>query len=331
MRLLITGGCGFIGTNFIRHLHRTHPEWSITNLDALTYAGNRASLIDLEEQKNYRLIVGRIEDPQIALTAMAGCDWVVNFAAETHVDRSILEPAPFLQTNFIGVQVLIDAARQIGVKKFLHVSTDEVYGSLSDTDAPCDETAHLAPRSPYAATKAAADLLLLAAHHTFGLPAIIIRPSNNYGPYQFPEKLLPLAITNLFQEQKVPVYGTGKNIRDWVYVEDTCRAIELLLLAGKPGTVYNAGADQWCRNIDLIRLLLRLLGREEDHIEFVPDRPGHDYRYALNSARLKSLGWQPQVTLEEGLIRTIRWYEENPSWWQPLKRRLEKESRGFWT
>lgn len=331
MRLLITGGCGFIGTNFIRHLHRTHPDWSITNLDALTYAGNRASLADLEEQKNYRLIVGRIEDPQIALTAMAGCDWVVNFAAETHVDRSILEPAPFLQTNFIGVQVLIDAARQIGVKKFLHVSTDEVYGSLNDTDAPCDETAHLAPRSPYAATKAAADLLLLAAHHTFGLPAIIIRPSNNYGPYQFPEKLLPLAITNLFQEQKVPVYGTGKNIRDWVYVEDTCRAIELLLLAGKPGTVYNAGADQGCRNIDLIRLLLRLLGKEEDHIEFVPDRPGHDYRYALNSARLKSLGWQPQVTLEEGLIRTIRWYEENPSWWQPLKRRLQKESRGFWT
>ncbi len=331
MKLLITGGCGFIGSNLIRHLLNQHPDWQITNLDRLTYAANPANLTEIEKNPNYRLIVGGIEDPDIALAALKGCEAVINLAAETHVDRSILDPAPFIRTNVLGTQVLLDNARRAGIKRFLHVSTDEVYGSLRPDDPPATEENPLQPRSPYAASKAAADLLVLAAYQTYKLPVIILRPSNNYGPYQFPEKLIPLAVTNLIEGKEVPIYGKGENIRDWVYVEDTCWAIETILLQGTPGEIYNAGGGCEKRNIDLIKIVLNLLGQNEAMIEFVPDRPGHDLRYALNNTKIKQLGWQPVTDLNTGLVRTVRWYTDHPEWWQPLKLRLARESRGFWT
>ncbi len=331
MKLLITGGCGFIGSNVIRYLIQHHPDWQITNLDRLTYAANPASLADIEKHPNYRLIVGGIEDSEITRTAVKECDAVINLAAETHVDRSILDPAPFIRTNVLGTQVLLDAARQAGIPRFLHISTDEVYGSLQPDEPPATETSPLKPRSPYAASKAAADLLILAAYHTHKLPVIILRPSNNYGPYQFPEKLIPLAITNLLEGKKVPLYGRGENIRDWVYVEDTCRAIETVLFKGTPGEIYNAGGGCERRNIDLLKSLLNIMGKDESMLEFVPDRPGHDLRYALNNTTINRLGWQPLTPLDTGLARTVRWYVDNPDWWQPLKRRLSRESKGFWT
>jgi len=330
MKLLVTGGCGFIGSNFIRYILKRHPDWQIVNLDALTYAGNPANLNDIATHPNYRFIQGRIEEPTTALGAMAGCEVVINFAAETHVDRSITEPALFVTTNVLGTNVLLDAARRLKISRFIHISTDEVYGTLKETGL-FSEDMPLAPRSPYAASKAGADLLALAAFHTHNLPVSIIRPSNNYGPFQFPEKLIPLTITNLLENKKVPVYGRGENIRDWVYVEDTAQAIETVLLKGRPGEIYNAGGNSQRSNLEVVKRIIALLGKNEDSIEFVPDRPGHDFRYALSNKKIEKLGWKPRVDFETGLNLTVRWFVDNRAWWQPLKSRLGKESKGFWT
>ncbi|MGQ9679026.1 MAG: dTDP-glucose 4,6-dehydratase [bacterium] len=331
MKILITGGCGFIGSNLIRYLLNKHPDWQIVNLDNLSYAANPANLADLKNNPRYRLTVGSIEDAKTVLAALRDCDAVIHLAAETHVDRSIVDPLPFVRTNVLGTQLLIDSARQASISRFLHISTDEVYGALQEGDPPFTEQTPLSPRSPYAASKAAADLLVLACYETFRMPVMILRPSNNYGPYQFPEKFVPLAITNILEGRPVPVYGAGKNIRDWVYVEDTCRAIELVLLHGAPGEVYNASGACEKRNIELIEAVLKLLGKDENQIEFVPDRPAHDYRYALDSTKIRRLGWQPSVDFATGIERTVRWYQENPHWWQPLKQRLRRGVRGFWT
>ncbi|NPV14063.1 dTDP-glucose 4,6-dehydratase [candidate division WOR-3 bacterium] len=331
MKLLITGGCGFIGSNLIYHLLNQHPEWEIINLDNLSYPAQGRNLASLEKNRRYRLIVGAIEDQKTVLAALSGCDAVIHLAAQTHVDRSILDPIPFVHTNVLGTQVLLDAARQASISRFVHISTDEVYGALSEHAPPFTERSPLAPRSPYAASKAAADLLVLAAYETFRMPVIIVRPSNNYGPYQFPEKFIPLAITNILEGKKIPVYGTGKNIRDWIFVEDTCRAIELVLLKGTPGEVYNAGGACEKRNIELIQSILNMLGKDDQWIEFVPDRPGHDYRYALDNSKIYQLGWRPTVDFATGIERTVRWYQENPDWWQPLKQRLQRGVQGFWT
>lgn len=331
MKLLITGGCGFIGSNLIRYLLNQHPDWQVTNLDNLSYAANPGNLADLKKNPRYRLTVGSIEDPKTTLAALHGCDAVVHLAAETHVDRSIVDPLPFVRTNVLGTQVLLDCARQSSISQFVHISTDEVYGALQEDAPPFTEKSPLAPRSPYAASKAAADLLVLACYETFRMPVVIVRPSNNYGPYQFPEKFIPLAITNILEGRRVPVYGTGKNIRDWVFVEDTCRAIELILLHGAPGEIYNAGGACEKRNIELIATILNLLGKDPEWIEYVPDRPAHDYRYALDSTKIKRLGWQPTVSFSTGIERTVRWYQENTHWWQPLKQRLRRGVRGFWT
>lgn len=331
MRLLVTGGCGFIGSNFIRHLLSSRPDCTIINLDCLTYAAQGDNLKGCEHTGRYRLVVGRVEDPAAVAQALAGVEAVVHFAAETHVDRSIAAAAPFVTTNVVGTQVLLDCCRARGVRRIVHVSTDEVYGSLGATGRFSEESP-FAPRSPYAASKAAADLLCRAWFETHGLPVIVARPSNNYGPFQFPEKFIPLAITNLLEGKHIPVYGRGANIRDWVFVEDTCRALELLLEKGRPGRAYNIGAGCEVANIEVARTLAGLNGRGDEVIEFVPDRPGHDFRYALDTSRISSeLGWSPQMILADGLAATFRWYQENPGWWQPLKAKLQSESRGFWT
>lgn len=324
MRLLVTGGAGFIGSNFIRYILTRHPDWEVINLDKLTYAGNLENLRDVAANfAGYRFVQGDIADPDaVAAVFAAGIDAVLNFAAETHVDRSITDAAPFIRTNVEGTRVLLDAARKYKVPRFIQISTDEVYGSLEPGDPPFTEESPLAPNSPYAASKAGADLLCRAYHRTYGLPVIITRCSNNFGPYQFPEKLIPLTITNALENKPIPVYGDGQNIRDWLYVEDHCRALELVLLSGQPGEVYNIGGGKEMRNIDLIRLLLKLLGKSEELITFVPDRPGHDRRYALDTAKItRELGWQKEHSFEEALRRTVQWYVENPGWWQPLKER----------
>ncbi len=330
MRILVTGGCGFIGSNFIRYIMNRHPDWEVVNLDALTYAGNPANLTDVAGDVRYKFIHGRIEEPQVVLSAMKGCSAVINFAAETHVDRSIVEPAVFIRTNIVGTQVLLDCAREKKINRFIQISTDEVYGTLGQT-GKWTESSPLAPRSPYSASKAGADLLVMAAYHTYGLGVNIIRPANNYGPYQYPEKLIPLAITNLLEGKKVPVYGRGENIRDWVYVEDTARAVELVLLAGQAGEVYNVGAGAERTNIEVVKKICALLGKGEEQIELVADRPGHDFRYALDTSKIQALGWQPAVDFETGLERTVRWYEEKTYWWRTLKQKLQREARGFWS
>lgn len=331
MRLLVTGGCGFIGSNFIRHLLATRPDCEIVNLDCLTYAGSGGNLRDCAPTGRYRLIVGRVEDPPAVSAALAGVEAVVHFAAETHVDRSIASAAPFITTNVLGTQVLLDCCRAAGVGRLVHVSTDEVYGTLGETGRFTEESA-LAPRSPYAASKAAADLLCQSWSATYGLPVVIVRPSNNYGPYQFPEKFIPLAITNLLEGRRIPVYGRGRNVRDWVYVKDNCRAIEMALERGRPGRAYNVGAGCELSNLEVARAVAGLLDRGDEAIEFVPDRPGHDFRYALDTARISSeLGWTAQTDFAAGLAATVRWFRDNPGWWQPLKARLQAESRGFWT
>jgi dTDP-glucose 4,6-dehydratase len=320
MRLLVTGGAGFIGSNFIRYILTRHPDWEVINLDKLTYAGNLANLRDVAANfAGYRWVQGDIADPDaVAAVFATGIDAALNFAAETHVDRSITDAAPFIRTNVEGTRVLLDAARKYQVPRFIQVSTDEVYGSLEPGDPPFTEESPLAPNSPYAASKAGADLLCRAYHRTYGLPVIITRCSNNFGPYQFPEKLIPLTITNALENKPIPVYGNGQNIRDWLYVEDHCRALELVLLKGRPGEVYNIGGGEEMQNIELVRLLVRLLGKGEELITFVADRPGHDRRYALDTAKItRQLGWQKEHSFEEALRRTVQWYVENPGWWQP--------------
>jgi dTDP-glucose 4,6-dehydratase len=317
MRLLVTGGCGFIGSNFIRAALARHADWTILNLDALTYAGDARNLRDIEGDKRYEFAHGDICDPADVRSAARTVDAIVNFAAETHVDRSIIGAETFLRTNVLGTHVLLEAARDRKIRRFIHVSTDEVYGSVPRGRSK--EEAPLAPSSPYAASKAGADLLVLSFFETYGVPAIITRGSNTYGPYQYPEKLVPLFLTNLIDRKPVPLYGDGSNEREWLHVDDHCRAIELVLAHGRIGEIYNAGPHSGCTNAEMARRLCALLGVEwAGYVRHVPDRPGHDGRYALDCSKLCDLGWSPQVDLTTGLALTVGWYREHEEWWRPI-------------
>lgn len=322
MRLLVTGGAGFIGTNFIIYWLKAHPQDEIVNFDALTYAGNLENLISVEKNPQYRFVRGDICNPAQVSRVMQGIDTVVHFAAESHVDRSILEAAPFVTTNVSGTQVLLDAALKANVKRFHHVSTDEVFGSLTLTDTEkFNEHTPYNPRSPYSASKAGSDHLVRAYYHTFGLPVSITNCSNNYGPFQFPEKLIPLTITNLIEGKKVPVYGDGKYVRDWLYVDDHCRAIDAVLTRGKIGETYCVGGlTEDIDNLTIIRNIISLLGKDDSSIEFVTDRPGHDRRYAVDWTRIRTqLGWEPEHDFTRWLEHTVLWYQQNEKWWKRVK------------
>jgi len=322
MRLLITGGCGFIGSNFVRFILEHYQPEFVTNVDSLTYAGNPANLADVQEKygSRYEFHQADIADRDAIEKIMAGHKYyaVINFAAESHVDRSISEPGNFIHTNVAGTEVLLESARKHNIQRFVQISTDEVYGSLG-AEGRFTETSPLDPSSPYSASKAAADLLVLAAGKTFGQEVVITRCSNNYGPYQFPEKLIPLMITRALQDQSLPVYGDGLNVRDWIHVDDHCRAILAVLLEGKPGKVYNVGADSERKNIDIVKTVLQILGKPESLISYVTDRLGHDRRYAIDSSKLHSeLNWKPIHTFETALEETVAWYLKNRDWWEPL-------------
>jgi dTDP-glucose 4,6-dehydratase len=322
MKLLVTGGAGFIGSNFILYWVKNHPEDEIVNLDALTYAGNLENLISLTGNSLYRFIKADICDGQAVQEAMKGIDFVVHFAAESHVDRSISEPSPFVTTNVLGTQILLEAALKAGVKRFHHVSTDEVFGSLTlDSKEKFNEETRYDPRSPYSASKAASDHLVRAYAHTYGLPITITNCSNNFGPYHFPEKFIPLAITNILEGKKVPVYGDGKYVRDWLYVEDHCRAVECVLEKGKTGETYCVGGlTEDIDNLTVIRKILACMGKNESMIEFVKDRPGHDRRYAIDWSKIRNeLGWKPAYDFDTYLEKTIEWYRSNESWWRNIK------------
>ncbi|MFF2157527.1 dTDP-glucose 4,6-dehydratase [Paenibacillus chitinolyticus] len=320
MKLLVTGGAGFIGSNFVLYMLKKYPDYQIINLDALTYAGNLENLKSVENHPNYRFVKGDISDRHAVKQAFdLGVDVVVNFAAESHVDRSILDPGIFVQANVMGTQVLLDAAKAHGVTKFVQVSTDEVYGSLGETGL-FSETTPLAPNSPYSASKAGGDMLVRAYHETFGMPVNITRCSNNYGPYQFPEKLIPLMIANALDEKALPVYGDGLNIRDWLYVEDHCSAIDLVLHSGRNGEVYNIGGNNERTNLVIIQTILAALGKSEQLITFIQDRPGHDRRYGIDASKITAeLGWQPKHNFESGIQETIEWYLDNKDWWERIR------------
>lgn len=322
MKLLITGGAGFIGSNFIHYWLNKYPNDEIVNFDKLTYAGNLESLTDIEKNPHYSFIKGDICDPQAVGAAMKGIDTVVHFAAESHVDRSILSAAPFIETNIVGTHVLLEAALANNIKRFHHISTDEVFGALDlGTTEKFNEKTPYSPRSPYSASKASSDHLVRAYNITYGLPTTISNCSNNYGPYMFPEKLFSLAITNLIEDKKVPVYGDGLYVRDWLYVEDHATAIDRILHDGKVGeTYFIGGLVDDVSNIDAIKMILKLMGKGEYMLEYVKDRPGHDRRYAVDWSKIHNeLGWSPSVTLEEGLKKMIDWYTSNTAWWQHLK------------
>ncbi len=319
MKLLVTGGAGFIGSNFVHHILNTYPEYEVVTLDDLTYAGNLENLKAAEGNPRHRFVKGSITDTTVVEPLVEACDIVVHFAAESHVDRSILNPGAFVVTNVHGTFVLLEAARKYG-KRFHHVSTDEVFGALGTDDAPFDESTPYDPRSPYSASKAASDHLVRAYFHTYGLPVTISNCSNNYGPYHFPEKLIPLAITNLLEGKSVPVYGDGLQVRDWLYVEDHCRAIDMIVHQGTLGETYCIGGNAETENIVIVKKLLALLGKDESSIEYVKDRAGHDRRYAINFTKIKTeLGWEPTVTLEAGLTKTVEWFKQNESWWKNVK------------
>ncbi len=319
-RVLVTGGCGFIGSNFIRFILK-ETDWEIINLDALTYAGNLENLADIADNPRYRFVWGRIEDSSLVNQLMQEVDLVVNFAAESHVDRSIHSAIPFIRTNVEGTQVLLDGARlSKRVKLFLHISTDEVYGSLKEDEPPFNEQNPLKPNSPYSASKAASDMLVRACFKTHGLPCIITRCSNNYGPYQFPEKLIPLMILNALDEKPLPIYGDGLNIRDWIYVLDHCSGILSVIEKGEIGSIYNLGGECEKTNLDVVKTILNILGKSESLIQFVKDRPGHDRRYAMDiSLAKRELNWSPKVSFEKGLEDTIDWYIKNKKWWQRIR------------
>jgi dTDP-glucose 4,6-dehydratase len=319
MRLLVTGGAGFIGSNFIRYMLGRH-DYQLINLDKLTYAGNLENLDDIKNNPHYTFLQGDIADEEcIQHIFTQNINVVVNFAAESHVDRSIEDSGVFIQTNIEGTRVLLEAARRYGVERFIQISTDEVYGSL-ETDGYFTEESQLSPSSPYSASKAAADLLALAYHRTYGLPVIITRCSNNYGPYQFPEKLIPLMITNALEGNPLPVYGDGLNVRDWLHVWDHCVALDLVIHQGKPGQAYNIGGNNERKNIEIVHRILKELGKPESLITFVKDRPGHDRRYAIDATKVKKeLNWLPTYTFEKGLQETVNWYCNNRKWWQKIK------------
>ena len=321
MNLLVTGGAGFIGSEYVRLVRRTRPDDLVVNVDVLTYAGNLENLRDLEGDARHAFVRADIRDGAAMLETMKrhAIDAVVNFAAESHVDRSIMSAEPFLDTNVVGTLRLLEAARAAGVKPFLQVSTEEVYGSLGPTGAFVESTP-LSPRSPYSASKTAADHFVMAFHHTHGMDTVITRCSNNYGPYQFPEKLIPLMILNAFDSHPLPVYGDGMQVRDWIHVEDHCEAIDLVLRGGRTGEVYNIGAENERPNLEVVRAILRLAGRDESLIRHVPDRPGHDRRYAMDSSKIRhDLGWRPRHVFEAGLEQTVAWYRGNGTWTEGVR------------
>jgi len=320
MKILVTGGAGFIGSNFIRHLMSSHPGYKIVNVDTLTYAGNLDNLRGIDTDLRYKFVKGDICDSNLINTILEKheIDTIVHFAAESHVDRSIADASVFVRTNVLGTHTLLDAARRHAIRKFIHISTDEVYGSIPE--GSFKETDILTPSSPYSSSKAGSDLLALSYFTTYNLPVIITRCTNNFGPYQYPEKLIPLFVTNLIDGKKVPVYGTGKNIRDWIHVNDHCRAVDFLLHKGKTGEIYNIGGGSEKTNLEITEKILELLRKDESMIEYVTDRPGHDFRYSLDCSKLRSLGWKPGYSFEEGLQDTVTWYMQNEWWWRPLKK-----------
>lgn len=329
MKLLVAGGAGFIGSNFIRYLLANYPDYEIINFDKLTYAGNLANLAEVANDPRYSFIKGDICDQKAVEEAMAklGCsDLVVNFAAETHVDRSIVSAGSFVQTDIFGTYVLLEAVKKFKISRYLHISTDEVYGSIKR--GSFNEQSNLSPNSPYASSKAGGDLLVRAYYKTFGLPVIITRSSNNYGPYQYPEKIIPLFITNALEGKKLPLYGDGKNVRDWLYVEDNCSAIDLVLKKGGLGEVYNIGGGNERPNIEITKFILKELNLSDDYIDYIKDRPGHDRRYSIECKKVAKLGWRPRMTLEKGLEKTIAWYQQNREWWQKIKEK-QVEYREF--
>ncbi|MBI3607916.1 MAG: dTDP-glucose 4,6-dehydratase [Nitrospirae bacterium] len=317
MRLLVTGGCGFIGSNFIRHILHAHPDDRVTNLDKLTYAGNPENVRDLERDSRYAFIRGDICDPEIVDRAAKDADAIINFAAETHVDRSLLDPGAFIKTDVDGTRILLEAARRYGHQRYIQISTDEVYGSTAG--APFVETDLLHPSSPYAASKAGGDLMALAYAATYGVPVIITRASNNFGPYQYPEKLIPLFITNAIDDQPLPLYGDGLNVRDWLAVEDHCEAVDVVLRKGTIGEIYNVGGGNERNNLEITEMILRGLNKPKSLIKPVADRPGHDRRYALNADKLAALGFRPRRRFDDALRATIDWYRTHESWWRPIK------------
>ena len=317
--ILVTGGAGFIGSNFVRYMVEKYSDYHIINLDALTYCGNLENLKDIEDKDNYTFVKGDIRDKAIVDELVEKSDYVINFAAESHVDRSIADPEIFIKSNVLGTQVLLNAAKEHGVEKYIQISTDEVYGTLGKTGYFTEDTP-LQPNSPYSASKAGGDLIARAYHETFGLPVNITRCSNNYGPYQFPEKLIPLMISNALEDKKLPVYGDGKNVRDWLHVHDHCSAIDLVLHDAKPGDVYNIGGNNEKQNIEIVKLILSELDRDESLIEFVTDRLGHDRRYAIDSTKIQEeLSWKPEYTFEVGIRKTIQWYLDNQDWMSQVK------------
>ncbi|OGP92359.1 MAG: dTDP-glucose 4,6-dehydratase [Deltaproteobacteria bacterium RBG_16_48_10] len=323
MRILVTGGCGFIGSNFIHYVLKKYRDYSLINVDKLTYAGNLKNLSDLSHSARYTFVKGDIADSQrMEEVIHQGVDAIINFAAESHVDRSIEAPSEFMKTNVFGTFVLLEAIRKVFPKqsiRFLHVSTDEVYGSLGETGAFTEETS-LAPNSPYSASKASADMMARAYHHTFRLPTLITRCSNNYGPYQFPEKLIPLMISNAIEGKELPIYGDGLHVRDWIHVEDHCRALDLVLHQGREGEVYNIGGQSERTNLLVAKTILDHLGKPHSLLRFVTDRPGHDRRYAIDFSKIqKTLGWSPFISFEEGIRQTIAWYQGQQEWWKGIK------------
>jgi dTDP-glucose 4,6-dehydratase len=319
MNILVTGGAGFIGSNFIRYVLGTGKNYAIVSYDKLTYAGNLANLDSVAGHPNYRFVKGDICDAAAVEAAMRGCDAVVHFAAESHVDRSIYDPAPVIQTNVTGTFILLEIARKLAVSRFVHISTDEVYGDIPPGEF-ADEAFSLRPSSPYSASKAGSDLLVLSYVRTYGFPALITRSSNNYGPYQFPEKFIPLMIANALHEKPLPIYGDGRQQRDWLHVDDNCRGILTVLESGKIGEIYNVGGTDITENLAMVRHVLRLTGKPESLLSYVQDRPGHDRRYALNCEKIKSeLNWMPAISLEDGLRRTINWYTNNKRWLDDIR------------
>ena len=316
-RILVTGGCGFIGSNFVRMVLAERPDWEVANLDKLTYAGRLENLADVEGDPRYRFVKGDICDPETVRDAMAGCTVCANFAAETHVDRSLLGAGHFIDTDMKGVLVLLEEARRVGLRRFIQISTDEVYGSIAQ--GSFTEESVLNPRNPYSASKAGGDRLAFAYWATYGVPVSITRASNNYGPFQYPEKLVPLFVTNALRDEALPLYGDGRNVRDWLHVEDHCRAVLFVLDHGADGEVYNIAGGNERENIEITREVLRLLGKPASLIRPVEDRVGHDRRYSLDAGKLRRLGWAPRVPFGRGLEATVRWYVEHEAWWRPIK------------